>query len=290
MAKPKAITSKDERSAPYKAALKKASGAPMVTELKDRRDGTFQGRCLRKHTRRQAGRVFGTHVMRANEDGTFDHVGVSLTVGGREYILTQDQRDAIQAAGEAAWDDASRAFEAATPPAEPGGYSERNAARVVAATKASNEARAQALAEVTAPEPAAEEAPEAPAAEPTVHQVATEDSRYDDAGHYESEAVVTVEGTAIGAGPGGFGVGGWTAEGKGRLVTGGPEVQGPHGFIFGLCGVIDNHGGTAAIRERKRAQGLLIEAKAGDILEMHGDRFEIKVDAHGYPRLEVVES
>lgn len=31
-----------------------------------------------------------------------------------------------------------------------------------------------------------------------------------------------------------FSFGGWTAEGSGRIVTGGDMVQGPHAYIFGL--------------------------------------------------------
>lgn len=74
----------------------------------------------------------------------------------------------------------------------------------------------------------------------------------------------------------GFGLG-HVAEGEAaRQETGGEMVPGPWAYAYGLCGVIDNYGGTATEVERQRAAGQLIEAAIGDILTIYGRDYRIE--------------
>lgn len=67
-------------------------------------------------------------------------------------------------------------------------------------------------------------------------------------GHWKSDHVLKVAGKR-------HGLGGWTRLGTGRIEFGGPLVPGPVAYSFGLCVVIDNHGGTGAESERMQAEG-----------------------------------
>jgi len=51
---------------------------------------------------------------------------------------------------------------------------------------------------------------------------------------------------------------------EGVKVQGGPKVPGPWAYGFPHAGVIDNHGGSRAERERLAAEGRLVHAKIGD--------------------------
>ena len=70
-------------------------------------------------------------------------------------------------------------------------------------------------------------------------------------------------------------VGGWGAQDRDRIVTGGPLVSGPRAFAANIGGMISEDGGTLADMRREREAGLLIEAEPGDLLEMFGELFEI---------------
>lgn len=70
-----------------------------------------------------------------------------------------------------------------------------------------------------------------------------------------------------------------------RQVSGGPLVPGPWAALFGLGSVIDNHGGTAGEITRERAAGTVVEATAGDELEIEGVVFVLALDARRYPHL-----
>lgn len=108
-------------------------------------------------------------------------------------------------------------------------------------------------------------------------------------GHFEGDNVTILIAGADGAfGPGGFGVGGWTAKGKGRLYTGGPAIPGPRAYLFGLVGVIDNEGGTGAEWEARKAAGRLFDLNDGDELEIAGSIFELRLDGRRYPELRFV--
>jgi hypothetical protein len=110
----------------------------------------------------------------------------------------------------------------------------------------------------------------------------TETTYAGESGHFTSEMVATVvrkDGTWAR-----FGLGGWTAAAKGRLETGGPMVAGPYAYGFGLASCIDNHGGTAAERQRKLAAGTEFDVAEGDILEfdcMPGERFAVALKRSG---------
>ena len=54
---------------------------------------------------------------------------------------------------------------------------------------------------------------------------------------------------------------------EGRQEYQGPIVKGPWPFAYGLCTVIDNHGGSAAQSERDRAAGIEVDAHEGDLVE-----------------------
>lgn len=75
---------------------------------------------------------------------------------------------------------------------------------------------------------------------------------------------------------------GYVAKGEtGRKEFGGPMVAGPWAYGFGLCHVIDNHGGTGAEQERLREQGLLHEVDGGERIRVAGTLYEVVVERRG---------
>ena len=104
----------------------------------------------------------------------------------------------------------------------------------------------------------------------------------DDPGHLDSTAIILVEGSNNRAG---HGLCAWTEDGQGRLVFQGPKVKGPHASLFGLCGVIDNHGGTGAENKRAEREGRLFRVKSGDVLEVCGVAYSLSLCPRGYPKL-----
>lgn len=129
----------------------------------------------------------------------------------------------------------------------------------------------------------------------TTHNIPTTPSQYATAslgslaarhkGHFESDAIVLIEGATREGGPGGWGVGGWGIEGEGRLVHEGPMVKGPIAFLFGLASVIDRSGGTGRINSKAEAEGRLFRVKAGDDLVIDGVTYRLSLDKRGYPSL-----
>ena len=99
--------------------------------------------------------------------------------------------------------------------------------------------------------------------------------------HFRSDAIILVEGATRAGGPGGWGLGGWTAEGEGRLVFRGPMIQGPVAYLFGRAGVIDNHGGTAGEHRR----GHLVHLAPGDRVSVAGTVYTVSLCPRGYPKL-----
>jgi len=96
------------------------------------------------------------------------------------------------------------------------------------------------------------------------------------------EAVVIYKGNRYGWG--------LVPEGKeGRKVFQGPMVPGPWGFLYGLCTVMDNHGGTGREMELLRERGLVIEVKDNDILVLNGTPHIVGPEGHYHPRLTVCE-
>lgn len=104
-------------------------------------------------------------------------------------------------------------------------------------------------------------------------------------GKYESDHIFLVAGASRSGGPGGWGLCGWSEEGQGRLTHGGPMVAGPVASLFGLCGVIDTHGGTGREHAEAEAAGRLIRLQAGDVLVVNGTEYEVSVNPRGYPHL-----
>lgn len=106
---------------------------------------------------------------------------------------------------------------------------------------------------------------------------------YGTPGHFRSEAIVCVAGSENG--PAGYSLGGWTAEGRGRLTFGADRVPGPHAYLAGNATVIDMCGGTARARENASGAGLLFHVAEGDEIEAGGLLFRVGVDRRGYPTL-----
>lgn len=96
---------------------------------------------------------------------------------------------------------------------------------------------------------------------------------YAEPGHFKAEETLTLIHRGL---PFRSGVGGWDSTGEGRLVQDGPMVKGPILFGFGLCSVIDNHGGTAKQREDNLASGMEIDVEEGDLVEFAGATFVVK--------------
>lgn len=109
---------------------------------------------------------------------------------------------------------------------------------------------------------------------PKTYTPATEPSPYGEKGYFAMlyGARLLVEGSNN---PSGWRIGGWTKDGEGRKVDGGLIEAGLYAFAFGLCTVIDNHGGTGAEIDRARRKGLLIEARPGDKLKLPGGVYRI---------------
>ena len=81
-----------------------------------------------------------------------------------------------------------------------------------------------------------------------------------------------------------FALGGWTAEGEGRLEFGGSMVKGPHLYASGLASVIDTHGGTARERERNQKMGVEHDVTGGETVVCDGVEYELVVKVQGYDR------
>ena len=109
--------------------------------------------------------------------------------------------------------------------------------------------------------------------------------RIKEPGFFGADVIITVKGVDRSFGPGGFSVGGWDETAEARIETGGPKVKGPHVYIYGLCSVIDNHGGTAAIHDKARDEGKFFSVEAGDNLEIHGMVFKVGLDYMKHPTL-----
>lgn len=95
-------------------------------------------------------------------------------------------------------------------------------------------------------------------------------------GHYKSDAMVVVAGYHSR-----FGIGGWDETAKGRIKDGGPMVQGPHLYCYGLASVIAANpmDGTYGDIQRAKAAGLWVELKVGDRVTVRGDVFEVQPHA-----------
>lgn len=73
----------------------------------------------------------------------------------------------------------------------------------------------------------------------------------------------------------GFGIGAVDEDLHRNLGPGLPTAPGPHVYAYGLSAVLDNHGGTRAEIAQARANGLLIQAEVGDMLEVDGNLWSI---------------
>jgi hypothetical protein len=88
----------------------------------------------------------------------------------------------------------------------------------------------------------------------------------------------------------GYGIGMIPAGHEARQEYAGPMIPGPWAFVYGLAGVIDNHGGTGAEMARETAAGSLFHVEAGDTLILSDDLMvRVDVDARRYPSLTNVE-
>ena len=86
-----------------------------------------------------------------------------------------------------------------------------------------------------------------------------------------------------------FGLGFVPKGDEGRQVFQGEMVPGPWAYAFGLCSVIDNHGGTGAERQRNLEAGTEHDVEAGDTVIIDGNSYEVKVTRNGFePYLKLV--
>lgn len=66
-----------------------------------------------------------------------------------------------------------------------------------------------------------------------------------------------------------------------RKDHGGPEVPGPWASAYGLCAVIDNHGGTAREAADRQAAGLEHTVHVGDEIVIAGHRCTVEIWKRG---------
>lgn len=100
-----------------------------------------------------------------------------------------------------------------------------------------------------------------------------------------TEHVLNITGTKRSDRRGRYGVGFCGPEHTCRRVHGGPVLPGPYGYVFQLCTVIDNFGGTRAERERNLAAGIEHDVVMGDYVFLLWDGelypFQITENFHG---------
>lgn len=87
-----------------------------------------------------------------------------------------------------------------------------------------------------------------------------------------------------------FGVVATLEGGASRRVTEGPLVPGPHAATFGLCSVIDNHGGTGRDIDEAKTAGLWVEVAEGDVLDIEGTLYRIRIVRREYLALDRIDS
>jgi hypothetical protein len=71
----------------------------------------------------------------------------------------------------------------------------------------------------------------------------------------------------------------------GRQLTGGPLVPGPWAYTFGLCAVIHSGSDESKAKERADEDARTVEVKDGDLLEIDGYFYRVKVDRGEYLNL-----
>lgn len=74
-----------------------------------------------------------------------------------------------------------------------------------------------------------------------------------------------------------------------RQVIQGPMVPGPWAYCYGLCTVIDNHGGTGSEMRSLEERGLVHHIERDDIVVVDGTRHLVEATRNGYPSLTVLE-
>lgn len=96
-----------------------------------------------------------------------------------------------------------------------------------------------------------------------------------DRGHYTSETILIIEGSANAS----WGVCGWTASGHGRRTMGGDMVPGPCASAYGRATVVSRNRELSSASKRRRAdaEGRLIRCKAGDVLVLAGTPFTLTI-------------
>jgi hypothetical protein len=70
-----------------------------------------------------------------------------------------------------------------------------------------------------------------------------------------------------------------------RRVHAGPLLPGPYAYLVPQCAVIDNYGGSGAEAARNRAAGLEFDAKAGDVWQLGGDLWQVRLHRYDGPNL-----
>lgn len=101
------------------------------------------------------------------------------------------------------------------------------------------------------------------------------------AGHFSSEVWIEFEGSLPYRY---FKLGGWDATGAGRIVDGGPMVQGPHLYGFGRSSIMaaNPEMSTGGMLRRAKADGQFISMRAGDLIRVAGATFAWRLERREY--------
>ena len=99
-----------------------------------------------------------------------------------------------------------------------------------------------------------------------------------------------VVGQSASYGPGGYAIGIVDVGESARQEQGGPLVDGPWGYVFGLASVIDNAGGTGREHDDARDAGRWLDEVAdGDVLVVDERRYRVDVGRLGRVRLTAIQ-
>ena len=108
------------------------------------------------------------------------------------------------------------------------------------------------------------------------HIIPTCNGRYGDKGHYDAQVLV-VMGCRV------LCIGGWRAEGEGRIVDQGPIVPGPHAYAYLRASVLSDSRDADEDGRRR------INVADGDTLDIAGTVYRIRrVDHYGNAVLDLV--
>jgi len=102
------------------------------------------------------------------------------------------------------------------------------------------------------------------------------------AGHYQTDHVLNVRGKR-------HGICGWGVTGLGRKVFGGELEFGPYAATYGLCVMLDNHGGSGAESRSLQEASLEHVLDFGDVIEIDHNLYEINRVPYNSDQIKLVK-